>query len=432
MALTRGFYAQLAVACFAVGAGIELFMIKTGFYSIVTQAEAAAWEEGREERAARAAELRERVLEHYATRGQAPPPALLEALGGGKDGGGGSGGGSAAQQPGAGSRAGVTRGLALQSRRRRTGPMQQLSGAPLFPHGREFDTILIDLDDTLYRNDEIPATVRANITAYIVRHLGVPAEAAAALTAELYAAHGTTMAGLAATGHALDWDHWHAEVHGSLDYARLLSPQPATRQVLLDLNLQRHILTNADAAHTAACLERMGLADCFQARPGRQRQGRRRQGRRQGGGDGAAAARLAQRPPRGRAAAQSVWCFESVMELAAAKGALSAEAPVMCKPAKQVYELVLAQLGARASSTIFVDDSPRNVAAAKEVGIFSVLVSPSLAASPGHHPHHHEGADLVIASFTQLPEVLPQIFAPREAPAAEALPAGVPVRVLAS
>lgn len=102
----------------------------------------------------------------------------------------------------------------------------------------------------------------------MVKHLNVSASEVDALTQQLYYAYGTTMAGLAATGYELDFDHYHSCVHGTLDYQNLLSAQPATRQTLADLKLQKHILTNADAKHTAACLERMGLTDCFQVRTG--------------------------------------------------------------------------------------------------------------------------------------------------------------------
>jgi FMN phosphatase YigB (HAD superfamily) len=38
----------------------------------------------------------------------------------------------------------------------------------------------------------------------------------------------------------------------------------------------------------------------------------------------------------------------------------------------QVYQLVMERIGATASNTIFIDDSPRNIAAAHELGIFTV------------------------------------------------------------
>ncbi|WIA14449.1 hypothetical protein OEZ85_002974 [Tetradesmus obliquus] len=78
MTLPTSFYLKLAGACFLVGAGMEFFMINTGFYRIVTQAEAQNWEETRDLREQRAAALRQQLLEQYRKRGQAPPEALLK------------------------------------------------------------------------------------------------------------------------------------------------------------------------------------------------------------------------------------------------------------------------------------------------------------------------------------------------------------------
>eukprot|EP00878_Enallax_costatus_P035798 GHUV01040019.1.p1 GENE.GHUV01040019.1~~GHUV01040019.1.p1 ORF type:complete len:206 (-),score=33.03 GHUV01040019.1:275-892(-) len=99
---------------------------------------------------------------------------------------------------------------------------------------------------------------------YIINNMNMPLELAQQLVQELYYKYGTTMAGLAATGHNLDFDHWHDHVHGTLDYDRLLHKQPAHHKVLENLNVQRHVFTNADAKHAANCLTRMGLTDCFQ------------------------------------------------------------------------------------------------------------------------------------------------------------------------
>jgi putative hydrolase of the HAD superfamily len=98
----------------------------------------------------------------------------------------------------------------------------------------------------------------------MVQKLNIPQDQVQQLTQELYLAHGTTMAGLTARGYSIDFDDWHANVHGSLDYKRLLHSQPATRQALQEMCVQQHILTNADAKHTAACLTHMGLTGCFQ------------------------------------------------------------------------------------------------------------------------------------------------------------------------
>lgn len=105
--------------------------------------------------------------------------------------------------------------------------------------------------------------------------------------------------------------------------------------------------------------------------------------------------------------------------------------PIITRP-PQVYQLVLQQLeGACPANTIFVDDSIRNIRAAHELGIFTVLVSDAPGGPPGH-PHHVPGADLVVSHFRELPSVLPELFADAAEHHEEAPAAGVPVRVMAS
>lgn len=52
-----------------------------------------------------------------------------------------------------------------------------------------------------------------------------------------------------------------------LDYETLLQPDPALRALLASIPVPKYILTNADAVHTQRCLARLGIADCFQAKP---------------------------------------------------------------------------------------------------------------------------------------------------------------------
>eukprot|EP00879_Flechtneria_rotunda_P016446 GHRR01017210.1.p1 GENE.GHRR01017210.1~~GHRR01017210.1.p1 ORF type:complete len:258 (+),score=61.40 GHRR01017210.1:313-1086(+) len=191
-----------------------------------------------------------------------------------------------------------------------------------------------------------------------------------------------------ANGYKLDVDDWHKEVHDTLDYQQLLSKDLKTRELLGRLNLSKHILTNADARHAVKCLHQLGLSDCF----------------------------------------HNIFCFENVQELAQKAGLISASTPVLCKPSRQVYQIVMEQIGAQPSETIFIDDSPRNIAAAHELGIFTVLVSDKVGV-----PHHVSGADLVVSHFSQLPEMFPDIFAPiTNAAIHEEVPSIVPIKVMAS
>lgn len=243
----------------------------------------------------------------------------------------------------------------------------------------EYEHVLFDLDDTLYDVPEIARVVRANIIAYLVDHLGVPVGEAEARTLKLYLEHGTTLAGLVAAGHAVDYDHFHSKVHAPLDYAALLSPAHEVRQMLGAMTAQKHIFTNADAKHAAECLTRLGLDDCF----------------------------------------ETLWCFENLQQLHQQRQA-GAPPSVLCKPDPASFSAVLRQLRADPRAVVFIDDSPRNCAAAHALGITTVLVG---------HEGHTAGADLVIKSVTELPRVLPGLFAaepPRVEAAAEV---GVPIRV---
>jgi pyrimidine 5'-nucleotidase len=170
----------------------------------------------------------------------------------------------------------------------------------------------------------------------------------------------------------------HGQVHATLDYASLLHPN-GVRDMLAGMIVRKQIFTNADAAHTAEVLTRLGIDGCFEA----------------------------------------IHCFETVQQLhRLPEGAPPA---VLCKPNPKCFQAVLDHLGVPAERVVFADDSTRNCAAAHALGIFSVLVG-----REGHHP----GCDLAIASVHQLPRVLPTLFAPASPPRVEATAeAAVPIRV---
>ncbi|EFN54056.1 hypothetical protein CHLNCDRAFT_58390 [Chlorella variabilis] len=63
------YYGKVAGVCFALGAGMEYFMIKTGFYEKVTEIEAQRLEETREDRERFLAELRAELERQAAQKG---------------------------------------------------------------------------------------------------------------------------------------------------------------------------------------------------------------------------------------------------------------------------------------------------------------------------------------------------------------------------
>lgn len=77
---------------------------------------------------------------------------------------------------------------------------------------------------------------------------------------------GMTAVSMQVQGYAVQYDDWHAHVHGALPYSRLLQHDPQLRQVLESLPQVKHIFTNADIRHAEKCLDILGIRDCFQVR----------------------------------------------------------------------------------------------------------------------------------------------------------------------
>lgn len=221
-------------------------------------------------------------------------------------------------------------------------------------------TILIDLDDCLYDVEPIPQLMAQNIQNYMYQRLGFSKDGVAAVCADLYLGHGTTLAGLVARGYKIDYEDWHASVHGVLPY-ELVKPDEVLRKLLLAVPLPMWVFTNSDTVHAEKCLSLLGIRDCF----------------------------------------QGVICFESTMAAAKAARIVTNGAPVVCKPNHQAFELALAAAGAVAQSTLFFDDSLRNIAAGKAVGMNTVLVRKDGAFS--------NSADSTIPSMLFLPNVLQQL-----------------------
>jgi len=140
---------------------------------------------------------------------------------------------------------------------------------------------------------------------------------------------------LQASGYTIDFDEWHAFVHGRLPYEKYLKPHPKLRALLDSLPMEKYVFTNADRCHASKCLDLMGIKDCF----------------------------------------QGVICFESIMETAHEIGISHHNKPAICKPNRMAFEIALSQAGgASAATTAFFDDSTRNIASAHHIGLFSVLV----------------------------------------------------------
>jgi putative hydrolase of the HAD superfamily len=179
--------------------------------------------------------------------------------------------------------------------------------------------ILFDLDETLYpaSNGLMPA-VSERMREYIARACKLSPEEAHELQMRYWDEYGTTLRGLYEE-RQVDPQDYLAFVH-DVDVSKYVHPDPRLRSTLEQIPYARVIVTNADVPHAERVLERLGVADLFED------------------------------------------IFDIVFMA------------YICKPARGAYEAVLERLGVAGSECILVEDAPRNLAAARELGIKTILV----------------------------------------------------------
>ncbi|KAJ7008029.1 hypothetical protein NC653_006910 [Populus alba x Populus x berolinensis] len=267
-------------------------------------------------------------------------------------------------------------------------------------NGPKYECLLFDMDDTLYPLSlGLNMACRKNIEEFMLHQLHIEESEVPRMCLELYREHGTTMAGLKALGYEFDNDEFHAFVHGRLPY-ETLKPDPVLRNILLSVPQRKIIFTNADRAHAAEVLKRMGFEDCF----------------------------------------EGVICFETLnppLEIANNMDALdndamiaggepapsdfdgatatgnknkikndldngiSSESRILCKPSLEAIEAAIQIANVDPRKTIFFDDSARNIASGKAAGLHTVIVG-----SPVLVP----GADHALRSIHNIKEAIPEIW----------------------
>ncbi len=183
-----------------------------------------------------------------------------------------------------------------------------------------FATLFFDLDDTLYpARDGLWNAIRDRMSDYMVEKLHLPPEDVPVIRRHYFETYGTTLRGLQ-MHHHVDADEFLAYVH-DLPLSQYIHPDPAVRALLLGLPQPRWIFTNADAAHAQRVLAVLELSDCFQG----------------------------------------------IIDVRALG--------FICKPEPEAYQRALALAGAAdPRECLYLDDSPRNLAPARAMGITTVLV----------------------------------------------------------
>lgn len=266
----------------------------------------------------------------------------------------------------------------------------------------QYDCLLFDLDDTLYPlSSGLAKEVLKNIHDYMVEKLGIERSKIDTLSSLLYKNYGTTMAGLRAIGHDLDYDEYHSFVHGRLPYDNL-KPDPILRSLLLSLPIRKVIFTNADGVHAAKVLNKLGLEDCFEGiicfetlNPAHKNAI---------SDDEYDIEFVGSTQPRINTAnpTRGFRIFDIIDHFAKHNDATTLpKAPIVCKPSENAIEKALKIANLNAERTIFFDDSVRNIQAGKRVGLHTVLVGTS---------QRPKGADYALESIHNIREALPELW----------------------
>jgi len=242
-------------------------------------------------------------------------------------------------------------------------------------------TLVFDIDDTLY-DVACGFTTHRNSDAvydFMEKHLGFESSAAAkALRDEYFARYHSTVKALTvaeaegklpegACFDAAALSEWWAT---RLDFERYLKPDEALNESLRRSPLTLVAFTNGPRRYAARVLEALGLRDLFPD--------------------------------------ERLFAVEDVMPA--------------CKPEPAAFAAVLERVGATAEEAIMVEDSMKNIRAAKAIGMRTVLVrgrqggddaskAAAEATKPGDAPQEDDPAiDVVIDAANELEAALPCLW----------------------
>lgn len=212
---------------------------------------------------------------------------------------------------------------------------------------REFSHVtawVFDLDNTLYPpSAQIFDQIKARMTAWVTRELGIDSASADRLRARYWAQHGTTLAGLMAE-HAIDPGPFLHDVH-DVSLAEL-QPDPDLAARIVALPGRRIIYTNATAPYAERVLAARGLSGLFDAIYG------------------------------------------------------VVEAGYRPKPERAAFETIFARDGLNPARAAMFEDDSRNLAVPHAMGMRTVLVAPEPEPAP-HIQHHTDDLAAFLARLTR-------------------------------
>jgi len=179
--------------------------------------------------------------------------------------------------------------------------------------------ILFDLDNTLYSSErELFPLMDERINRYMNEVVGIPLTEVDTLRRSYWQRYGVTMQGLM-RHHGVDPEDYLAYVH-DIDISSRLSPDPALRKALAAVPLRKAVFTNSSRGHSERVLNALGLSDLF----------------------------------------------EEIFDIRVAN--------YLPKPFPEPYHAVLDLIEISASRCIMVEDSPKNLQTAKDLGMGTILV----------------------------------------------------------
>ncbi|MHC1740821.1 MAG: pyrimidine 5'-nucleotidase [Anaerolineaceae bacterium] len=207
-----------------------------------------------------------------------------------------------------------------------------------------FETIFFDLDDTLYPSTSgLWGVLQKRIELFMTEVMGLPSEIVPSLRKELFLKHGTTLRGLE--------EIYHINSQDFLDFVHdvplnnYLQPNLDLRQTLCAYPIPKVIFTNADTNHANRVISALGV-------------------------DG---------------------CFDKIVDIR--------DIHPYCKPQREAFEKALELTGIKdPRNCVMIDDSPRNLFSAKDVGLFTIQIGVNDCPV---------GIDASILSLLDLPSVIP-------------------------
>ncbi|MEN8241374.1 MAG: pyrimidine 5'-nucleotidase [Chloroflexota bacterium] len=201
-----------------------------------------------------------------------------------------------------------------------------------------FKTLFLDLDGTLYpHNNGIWEQISVRMNKYMTTYLGFDDQQVSKIREQYFHKYGTTLRGLMATTE-IDPKEYLAYVH-DIRIGDYIKPDLKLKKILSEIPQPKWILTNADTPHATRVLNALGIFDLF----------------------------------------------EGILDITI----MGYEN----KPNPLVFQKALEFSGGlNAADSLFVDDIPKNVAAAKQLGWQTILVSeqPNQDAADHRIEHIHQ------------------------------------------